>query len=52
MLDAGTTEDNSITQFACVASRVGRFVPPLPDDPAHYSVVEQIYLLGDMYMRK
>jgi hypothetical protein len=51
VLDAGTTEDNGITQYACVGSRSGRFVPSTPDSEPYYIVTEQLYLLGDVVWR-
>jgi hypothetical protein len=48
---AGGPADNNMTQYSCVGSRAGRFVPGTPDADPYYAITEQIYLLGDVIWR-
>ena len=42
--------DNGLVQYACVGSRSNRFVN-FPGDE-HYLLTEQIYILGDIFIRR
>lgn len=45
-----TSADNGLVQYACVGSRSNRFVN-FPGDE-HYLLTEQIYILGDIFIRR
>jgi hypothetical protein len=42
--------DNGLVQYACVGSRSNRFVNHPGDE--HYLITEQIYILGDIFIRR
>lgn len=42
--------DNGLVQYACVGSRSNRFVNTPGDE--HYLLTEQIYILGDIFIRR
>ena len=46
---ATSTVDNGLTQYACVGDRGNKFVDG--GDP-HYELTQEIYILGDIYIRR
>ena len=43
--------DNEITNYACIISRTMKYVPD-STGPGHYRVLEKVYLLGDVFIRR